>query len=536
MSRREAWLSALGIFALALAVRAGAARTVPFPVPEDTAYYVSVARNLVQGRGLVSDALWSYQTPPLEFPRPAFEVWLPLPTFLMAVPMALFGATPASAQVASVVVSALVPVLAWRIAADVADELDLPVGRARTLAVGSGVVASIYGSLVLYGALPDSTATFTVLALGACLVMVRLLRRPPSGWRDARLLGLGFLIGLAALARNEALWVGLVWAWLAWRWIAGSGTDRLRLIVAPAVVAILIYLPWAIRDWAVFGNPLPGQAAANALSVTGSDIFAWQDPPTVTRYLAQGIGSLATMRVDGFVHNLVTVLLVPAFPIGPIGLVALPWAGRARALRPLLVLSLLTFWVTTLVFPVATTWGTFLHAAGPVHVLLLVSCLVALDGALARIGRFRGWTRPTAWLGPALAAGIAFPILVLTMSSIGSLARDTQARYAALPEALAAAGVPLEAKGAVVTDFPIWYATALQRPALALPEESPASVLSLAHRFDAGLVIVQDDGTRHLPGELAAGAPGATCFREVPLPVASGSPLAKTRVYEVVCP
>ena len=39
-----------------------------------------VARNVVEGRGLVSDAIWSFQTPPLQFPRPAFEVWLPLPT------------------------------------------------------------------------------------------------------------------------------------------------------------------------------------------------------------------------------------------------------------------------------------------------------------------------------------------------------------------------------------------------------------------------------------------------------------------------
>ena len=61
---------------------------IVFPKPEDTAYYVGVARNLVEGRGLVSDALWSYQTPPLVFPRPAFEVWLPLPTFLAAIPMA----------------------------------------------------------------------------------------------------------------------------------------------------------------------------------------------------------------------------------------------------------------------------------------------------------------------------------------------------------------------------------------------------------------------------------------------------------------
>ena len=70
-------------------VRAYFAAQIVFPKPEDTAYYVGVARNLLEGRGLVSDALWSYQTPPLVFPRPAFEVWLPLPTFLAAIPMAL---------------------------------------------------------------------------------------------------------------------------------------------------------------------------------------------------------------------------------------------------------------------------------------------------------------------------------------------------------------------------------------------------------------------------------------------------------------
>ncbi len=50
MTRREAWLSAGGLFALALAVRAVVAGTVPFPTPEDTAYYYGVARNVVEGR------------------------------------------------------------------------------------------------------------------------------------------------------------------------------------------------------------------------------------------------------------------------------------------------------------------------------------------------------------------------------------------------------------------------------------------------------------------------------------------------------
>ena len=74
MSRLEALLSAVVIFVVALIVRIVVASVVVFPVPEDTAYYFGVARNLLDGHGLVSDALWSYQTPPLQFPQPAFEV------------------------------------------------------------------------------------------------------------------------------------------------------------------------------------------------------------------------------------------------------------------------------------------------------------------------------------------------------------------------------------------------------------------------------------------------------------------------------
>ena len=72
MSRREAALSALLVFVVAVAVRAWAASLIAFPRPEDAAYYVAVARNLVSTGHLTSDAIWSYTTSPLSFPRPAF--------------------------------------------------------------------------------------------------------------------------------------------------------------------------------------------------------------------------------------------------------------------------------------------------------------------------------------------------------------------------------------------------------------------------------------------------------------------------------
>src|SRR4051794_39297843 len=264
MRRTEAVLSALLVFGIALVVRVLASSIVTFPKPEDTAYYVGVARNLVEGRGLVSDALWSFQTQPLHFPRDAFEVWLPLPSFLAALPMLAVktaGSMPLdvafrAAQVSSVVMGALVPVLAWRLGADVAAERGLPLGRARTLAIGSGLATAVYLPLLLHSALPDSTMPFAVLALGACLLMPRIARDGPTVRSiDPRVLALGVLIGLAALTRNEAIWIGATWALIGWR------AGQLRLVAVAGAVALLVFAPWTVRDWAVFGSPLPGQAA-----------------------------------------------------------------------------------------------------------------------------------------------------------------------------------------------------------------------------------------------------------------------------------
>ena len=632
VSHREAWLSALGVFALALVVRVLAAQTVVFPIPEDTAYYYGVARNLVEGRGLVSDALWSYATPPLVLPRSAFEIWLPLPTLLIAPPMAIAGSSDfRTTQVVPVLVGALVPVLAWRLAADVAAERGLPLGRARTLALGVGVTAALELPLVLHSALPDSTMLFAALALGAALLIERIVRDPagrgaahaggagpahrecfdfvvrnrsiPAKTRgvpssgaatqpaegspadghpaeaqpatvrltDPRLIALGVLLGLTALTRNEAVWLALTWAAIAWtmppralgeRVIAGPGVTghraagreaagheaagrlsragRLRLITVPAAVALAVYAPWAIRDWAVFGSPFPGQAVTNALFLTGFDVFAYRDPPTLGRYLAQGWPSIVQAHVGGLTHNLVSVLLVPSFPVGLIGLVALPRTAvrNARALRPLLLVSTITFLATSLAFPVATTWGTFLHAAGPVHVLLLVSCLLALDTLISRIGRIRGWTRPVAWLGPALTASIA-ALFSLSIAGFGAQSADVARRYAALTPALERIGADHGRAGPVITDFPIWFAESQRAPALGLPDEPPASVLALARQFGARYLVMSSDDRGIWPAVLESSQPGAECFRPVPLQPAVNSPdaaaLAGTRIWEIVC-
>jgi len=551
VSRREAWLSAGIIFAIALSIRAAAAAAVSFPVPENTAYYVGVARNLVEGRGLISDSLWSYGTQPLAVPRAAFEVWMPLPSLLAAIPMAILGTANwfRAAQISSVLASAAIPVLAWRLAADVAAEMALPISRARTLGIGTGLVSAILGPLVMFGAVPDSTAVFAALSLAACILMTRIAAAAvgvganalkPAPAPALALVALGLVVGLAALTRSEAVWLAAAWAAMAWFWTAGDRRSRARLIAIPAVVSCLVVAPWLGRTTLAFGTPLPGQTISNAFFTHDYDVFAYQSQPSLSGYLAQGWPTILGQHVNGFMHDLVNVLVIPAFPVSVVGLIALVLVWRRRSLRPLLVATALTYATTSLLFPVATVSGTFLHAAGATYVLLAFSCLVALDALVVRIGRIRHWTRPVAWIGPGIAIAAIVPLCLISVTTLSLEANDARIRYDALPSAMTRAGVPLTAADPVITSNPIWLAESARVRTLALPQESPESVLALAHRFGATILIVTDDG-RPWPGVLRDRGSGASCFKEVVLTdnsgtnVQAGSPLAGIHVFRIVC-
>jgi hypothetical protein len=455
--------------------------------------------------------------------------------------MALAGKTFAAAQLSSVVLGSLVPVLAWRLAADVAGERGVPIGRARTLALGAGFTAAFYLPLVLHSALPDSTMPFTVLVLAACVLMIRIVHEPRGAQgRDPRLLTLGAVIGLAAWTRNEAIWLALTWvivAWLPSGPVPYSRRARLRMIAVVGAVAIVVFAPWAIRDALEFGTPFPGQALTNALSINGTDIFAWQDPPTLERYLAAGPAALVGMRVTGTLHNLFNVLLLLGVPVSVVGLIGLRWFGREKALRPLLVFSLITFVVDSLVFPVSTTWGTFLHAAGAIHVLLIIVSLLALDALIIRIGVVRGWTRPVAWLGGTLAIAGSLLFVVVLLPTFGRDSAKTSDQYQALVRELSAAGLQPSTMDPVISDHPIWLADTGART-LGLPAEPLTSVLDLARRFGARYIVVSAaEDQPALDGVAATEPPTFGCFQPV-IPgnntdLETGKALGDLRMYEI---
>ncbi len=478
VTRREAWSPPWSSSSSRSRCASFIAPQIVFPKPEDTAYYVGVARNLLEGRGLVSDAMWCYATEPLVFPKPAFEVWLPLPTFIAVVPMAILGMTyarrpdPVRDHRGARAGPRLAPGRGRRAGARPvarspargrpghrADLCRLPPPRPllRPDRLDDGLRGPGPRRLPAHG---PGRARPARRALDATRGCIGTGRAAGSRRADPQRGGL-------AGPRSGSASPG-----------PPPGTTRAR--ARPARPR-----SWPSRPWSssrrgpcatrlVFGSPLPGQAVTNALSVTGYDIFAWNDPPTLSRYLAcrvrradrdAGRGPLAQP-----VHR-------PAAARDPDRRwsASSPCRGRAatapRARSSCWRSS--TFLVTSLVFPVATTWGTFLHAAVPAHVVLVLSAILGLDAGLARLGARLGWTRPVAWLAALLGvfSGLLFSLVLLP--SFGDGSRDDAG--ATTTSWAAAGGRRRAARAGARTRSSATSRSGSRKPAASAPSACPTS-------------------------------------------------------------
>jgi len=522
------WLIGAALMGLAVVARAVAVSQVTAVPTVDSAYYVGVAGRLATGQGLTADVLWTYASPPLTLPQPAFALWMPLASLLAAIPMVLGGTTSLfAAQVPMILVGSALAPLTWYVADQAAAANGLTGRRKATVALGSGIIAACFGPFLVAVTGPDSSVPFAVLAVAACCVMPRALEAA-SGLRWS--VALGALLGLAYLARQEAIWLGLTYLLLLLpelrRRAAGERTAWLARTLGPVIVAgAVVVAPWLVRQTIVFGSPFPGQAIGNMWFTRNQDVFAFAQPPTMAAFLAQGPVVIGEHIVGGMWHQLVDVLLLPTLPVGVLGLLGLAWAWRtpalrgATALRALTIAAALTFLATGLLFPVATLAGTFLHASGPALVALVVVAALATDRAVAAVGAWRSWDKQNAWLAPLVTLALALPVAGLEVWLTGSFASDQAAREGAAATALAGQ-LPAQAAGdqaVVISDEAIGFSLATGRPTLILPDEAPADVLQLARQFGARAVLLFGDVARSAPG-----FDGAACFTPGTLPPAAG--------------
>ena len=522
-SAGRTWLAAAawpaGIFIAAFAARIVAMFMIHFPLTEGSAYYLAVARNMVAGRGLVVDSIWSYSTPPLTLPRPAFELWQPLASLIAAAPMTILGSSLGSAQLAFAIVGAVLAPLAYVVARDAADRLGLSQRRVATVAVGSGLLVALGGPFVLPSAVPDSTLPFAVIAVGACIIM----RGALAGQRWP-IVGLGILAGLAYLTRMEAIYLGIAFLVVGWTLRTAWG-PLARRATAVTGIAALVAVPWWLRNLADFGTPLPSQVTDNLLLTHNEQIFAFTSHPTLAGFTDQGVPTIVANIGAGLWHDLVDVTLVPGAAFAVLGVLTLAAGWRHRhalvgsPLSAMVVLGTVTFAATSVLFPVATLWGTFEHAAGPLLVALAVLAALGGDAMVARIREWRSWPRSNAWLAPAALLALTIPLVALQLSLAANQAAARQRQLAAValnvPPLL---GTSASTVQPLITDHPIWLADALGRPAIVLPDEPLSSVLALATKFNAPAVVILEP--RGIYPDALRSAAAAPCFTEMTPPTA----------------
>jgi hypothetical protein len=448
MARRAPapWLVCLaalgGLLALAHATRHGVGIT------PDSVVYLEAARNLADGRGLVTSDEGIELRPLTRFP-PAYPAALALPTALGAdsldaarwLALALFGANVA---LVGLLIARSAPGSRW-----------LP-------AIGAVLIACSPEMAMLHGA-ALSEPLFLLLGFSGLLLLSRHLEQP----RDSVLLAAALATGLATLTRYVGL--ALVATGLLAILLAANPSARRRARDAAifAAVGLLPIAAWALR------NRLAGGSATGrsfAFHPIGPDAFALAASSAGEWLLAGRVGALAA--------GLLAAGLLAC---------ALHWlaTGAARAPLPRILALFVPVYLLLLIASIC-----FVDAATPLGGRILSPMLVALlalalGGVGARIRARRSFAIPAALLALVLAAGYARETTgwvreraALGGAGFGSLAWRTSPTLRRVAELPAGARIYSNARDAVLiltgrTTFwlpaPVDAETRLPRPGY-LPE------------------------------------------------------------------
>ena len=506
-SRRDLLL----LLALSLAVRLLTAWLLRQPGYADAYYYAVGARQLSAGQGFDEPFIWNYLDPPPGVSHPGYLYWMPLTAVLGWLGMAVFGDSFRAIQAPFVLLSALLPLLAYGLAWDLT--------RKRQHAVLAGLLAVFPGFYTHFLVLPDNVAPFA-LAGGLCLWATG------RGLRDRRPLwfGLaGLAAGLAHLSRADGLLLEIVTILTALSlfWPLGraqpqskipvphaSGGQNPKSRIACVALALAGYLavmvPWFIRNWQVIGAPLSGAGTATLFLTSYDDIFAYGWPLTPGSYLAWGWDAILRSKAEALLLNLqrlwVENLLIVLLPFTALGLWRL---RRERLLWPFFLYAPLLFLAMTLAFTFPGVRGGLFHSGGALLPFIFAAAGPGLEAVLRWAARRRlvvpGGTNSPAWrVFSAGLVGLAVLISVWALWRAGALAgtngnrwNEREAGYTEIGQWLADKAAAGQGVVVMAGDAPglTWHTG---HPAIAVPNEPLDTVLAVADRYGARYLVLDD--------------------------------------------
>jgi hypothetical protein len=468
------------ILIVTVAVRLLSALPARQPDYMDASYYVDGALSLYYGRGFNDPFIWNYLDRPAGIPHPSHLYWMPLSSILAYLSFLIFGPTYRAAQLPFVLLAALVPILAYLAAYDVAHR--------RRHAVCAGLFAAFSGFYVTRWGTVDNFAPFA-LAGALCLWAIgRGLKEGRLAW--FALAGLG--AGLGHLSRADGVLLVVV-ALFAGVWEALRDRSRQSRLMGGYVLFCLGYVlvmgPWFLRNWHVIGRPLSTIGMQTIWLTDYDDLFSYGQPLTAQAYLAWGWGNILRSKLDGLWKNLGQLLFVGWMiflaPFGAIGV----WRLRRRVeYRAAWLYMVGLYLAMSLVFTLAGWRGGMLHSMIALLPAMYAAAMEGLDACVAWVAHRRQNWRPRQAQAVFSAAFVGFAVVLSGVLCGQRLDEFRQEHPYAEVATWMDDRVPTDAR--VMVNDPATFYYYSRRSCVVIPDADLETVLEVMERYKARYLVL----------------------------------------------
>ncbi|MDX2136905.1 MAG: glycosyltransferase family 39 protein [Chloroflexota bacterium] len=370
------------ITTVALLLRLVLLPQIQHPGIADPNHYYNLGLQLVQGQGFTIDYIWHFYNPPQAVVHPD-DFWQPGAGVIAAVGMTLFGQTVQGALLPFVILGALLPLVAYWAAR--------AFGCTPAMCLFVAGAAAVLPEFVLSSLRTDTLIPNALLVCCALLLLGNGLR---SGqwWAFA---GSGVCAGLSYLMRGDnLLLIPLLLCLLVIYslWVRGDGKTARRWIGGGLAfsIALLIVLPWLLRNIADFGSATTPNLSRMFFMTDFRDHYAYGRELTLQTWLAaQTPIEIITKRLLEMAASAKMMwvsldLFLPVAVVGG-GLLLLVARDRQRWLRiaPALVLLGGMFVFYTILAPYGSQGGSYKKSYLTLVPLLLPIAGYALEQAIS---------------------------------------------------------------------------------------------------------------------------------------------------------
>jgi hypothetical protein len=518
-------LSLAGVFLLSLSVKAITAWLQTDPINMDEAYHYINAVTLASGGGFNEAFIWNYLHPPDAVSHPGFMYWMPLTSLIAAAGILAGDISYDSAQSGFVLLSSILPLIAFGLAYSVSANIRHAVVVA-LLMIFSGFYMHVW-------TVTDSFTPFAVAGILAICGFSRHLTSGKVGWA----LFAGAMTGLANLARPDApLFLVAFLLILALEYF-GRNADRSQIeSIRPTITVItliggflLVMTPWYIRNFALFGAITPPGGIKTAWLCQYDDIFSYGKTLTFDAYITCGWDNILQSKWQALKAIAVRLYaeqgLIFVLPLAIIGC----WKYCNEVLFRLALLYALLLSVSmSLVFTFPGPRGSWFHSAGVLLPFLYIAAIAGLDTLIDKLAK--SWPRwgdtSTKPFFSVLMIALAVLLSVLMYSRSAAPLFDGEA------EAYANVVAAIEEKSTVMVGCTTLFNYYGGWQSISIPSNGKAALLEAADRFSARYLVLD----MHAPAALKQIYDGTESDPRLMLLQSFGTETGPVKLYQVISP